>query len=103
MLVFGKFTSFVCCMLSVFLHEMGHAFVGRKLGYQLNLITLMPYGAMLTGKHTPFKSSDDIKIAVAGPVVNIILLALSFVVGFIFPFLHIFLNKTNSNKILIIV
>lgn len=93
MLIFGKFTSFVCCMISVFLHEMGHAFVGRKLGYQLNLITLLPYGAMLSGKNTPFKTGDDIKIAVAGPVVNILLLLLSFLLWLIFPAMHNLLGE----------
>ena len=85
MIVFGKFTSFVCCMLSVLLHEFGHAIVGRRLGYQLNIITLMPYGAMLSGKNTPFKSGDDIKIAVAGPLVNVILIAILLIFWIIFP------------------
>lgn len=73
MLVFGRFIPFACCVASVLLHEYGHAVVGKKLGYQLNKISLMPYGAMLSGKNAVFKPKDDIKIAVAGPVVNVIL------------------------------
>lgn len=93
MLVFGKFASFACCMLSVFLHELGHAFVGRKLGYQLNLITLLPYGAMLSGVHTPFTPKDDIKIAIAGPIVNVILLAISLIFYLLLPVSFNLLNE----------
>ena len=93
MLVFGKFTSFICCMLSVLLHEFGHAFVGKKLGYQLNTITLFPYGAMLSGKHTPFKPKDDIKIAIAGPIVNIVLIIISLIFWFFCPAVPSLLNE----------
>ena len=93
MIIFGKFTSFICCMLSVFLHEIGHAFVGRKLGYQLNLITLLPYGAMLSGSNNPFKSNDDIKISIAGPIVNVLLLLISLLFWLVFPFMQNLLSE----------
>lgn len=85
MLIYGNFTSFLCCLVCVLLHEMGHAYVGRKLGYKLNMITLLPYGAMLSGKNTPFDTNDDIKIAIAGPLVNVVLIILCFVFWWIFP------------------
>ena len=53
---------------------MGHSYVGRRLGYKLNIITLMPYGAMLSGSNAPFDEKDEIKIAIAGPAVNLLII-----------------------------
>lgn len=85
MLFFGQFQVFLCCLLCVILHEMGHSFVGRKLGYKLNMITLLPYGAMLKGDDAPFDKTDEIKIAVAGPIVNAILVILCVALWWVFP------------------
>ena len=85
MFVFGKFQTFLCVILTVLLHEFGHAFVGRKLGYKLNLVTLMPYGAMLSGKNSVLDGDDEIKIGIAGPIVNAILIFANLIVWFIFP------------------
>lgn len=85
MLIFGKFDMFFFAMLTVLLHEMGHSFVGRKLGYKLDLITLLPYGAMLSGKNTPFSTKDEIIIALAGPILNAILIIINLLLWWIFP------------------
>ena len=90
MLVYGKFFAFVSSILCVVLHEMGHSFVGRKLGYKLNMITLMPYGAMLSGQNKMFSFDDEIKIAVAGPLVNVFLFAISLIIYFLFPIINVF-------------
>ena len=85
MLLFGKFRMFFCAMITVLLHEMGHSFVGKKLGYKLDLITLLPYGAMLSGKNSPFSTKDEIKIAIAGPLINSILIIANFILWWFFP------------------
>jgi stage IV sporulation protein FB len=90
MLFFGKLQTFFWCLLCVILHEMGHSIIGKKLGYKLNIITLMPYGAMLSGQSAPFSESDEIKIAIAGPLVNAILIILSIALWWIFPSLYNF-------------
>ena len=88
MIFFGKIQTFLLALASVLLHEMGHSLVGRKLGYKLNIITLLPYGAMLSGKDAPFSESDEIKIAVAGPFVNAILILLFGMLWWIFPIIR---------------
>ena len=85
MLVYGKFATFACCMICVLLHEMGHSIVGRRLGYKLNIITLLPYGAMLSGDNSVFSKGDEIKIAVAGPIVNAVLIIISTPIYLILP------------------
>ena len=79
MIIFGKFSTFLCSIVCVVLHEMGHSVVGRKLGYNLDVITLLPYGAMLSGTNSTFSSDDEIKIAVAGPLVNVFFIVLSLI------------------------
>ena len=93
MIIFGKFQAFLSCLICAILHEMGHSFVGRKLGYKLNIITLMPYGAMLSGKNMPFCEDDEIKIALAGPFVNIILIIFCFVIWWFFPSVYHITNQ----------
>ena len=90
MLIFGRWQIFLWSVLTVILHEMGHSFVGRKLGYKLNVITLLPYGASLSGKNAPFSSNDEIKIAVAGPLVNAFLIIVFVALWWIFPNLYNF-------------
>ena len=90
MLVFGKFQIFLCSLICVILHEMGHSLVGRHLGYKLNIITLLPYGAMLSGNNMPFNQDDEVKIAIAGPIVNVLLIIISLALWWIFPVVYNF-------------
>ena len=90
MIVFGKFQVFLFSLVCVVLHEMGHSLVGRHLGYKLNIITLLPYGAMLSGNNMPFNYDDEIKIAIAGPIVNVFLIVVSVALWWVFPVLYNF-------------
>jgi stage IV sporulation protein FB len=65
---------FVC----VVLHEFGHALVGQRLGTTVQDITLLPIGGVARFQTLPEKPADEIKIAVAGPLVNVALAPLFF-------------------------
>ena len=67
----GRIFRFVICTISALIHELGHSFSASKLGYKLNKITLMPYGAVVTGNIDALNSRDEIKIALAGPLINL--------------------------------
>ncbi|MCH5163350.1 MAG: M50 family metallopeptidase [Clostridiales bacterium] len=69
---FGMAYEFACSLTAVILHEFAHAKVAKRLGYALNEIKLMPYGAALCGKEdiTP---KHEIMIAAAGPALNLVL------------------------------
>ncbi|CAA9461245.1 MAG: Putative zinc metalloprotease MJ0392 [uncultured Rubrobacteraceae bacterium] len=77
--------------LCVVLHEFGHSLVAQKLGIDVTDITLLPIGGVARLKTLPEKPVDEIKIAVAGPLVNVVLapiflgLALAFGVDFSSP------------------
>ena len=92
MIIFGRWKIFLCSLIAVILHEMGHSVIGRRLGYKLNIITLMPYGASLSGSHSPFSDNDEIKIAIAGPLVNTFLILLFVSIWWIFPNVYNFTN-----------
>ncbi len=53
-------------------HECAHAFEASKLGYKLNKIVLMPFGAVLDGDMSDASVRDEIRIALAGPLCNLI-------------------------------
>ena len=76
---------FLCYLLTALLHEIGHAVVAKKLGYKLDQISLLPFGAELSLKNDDFSSSDEIKIAIAGPLVNLFLIIFFVAVWWIFP------------------
>ena len=72
------------------LHELAHAHVARKLGYKLNKVYLLPYGACLSFEEFAFNGTDEIKIAIAGPIANVLLIFITVALWWIFPFSYLF-------------
>lgn len=66
----GKVFSFLVFTLCALVHELGHAYASEKCGYKLKNIKLMPYGAVISGDIDGIRYSDEIKVVVAGPLVN---------------------------------
>lgn len=69
---FGMAYEFVCSLTAVVIHEFAHARVAKKLGYALNEIRLMPYGAALC-MNADITPKHEILIAAAGPIINLVL------------------------------
>ncbi len=86
----GYFNLFLVYLLTVVLHEFAHAFVASRLGYKLNNIKLMPYGASLSGQNSFFSSKDEISIAIAGPAFNLILATLICAVWWLEPITYVY-------------
>lgn len=84
----GKVFSFLVYTLTAVIHELGHFYASEKLGYRLNRIVLMPYGALISGNLEDVTYKDEALIALFGPLVNVIT-ALFFVsLWWFFPSLY---------------
>ena len=77
----------------VVLHELGHALVARRSGVAVRSIILLPIGGVTLmedmGRQTP-DPARDIRISVAGPLVNLAIAAISgaFILAFL-PQVHL--------------
>jgi Zn-dependent protease len=72
---FGAF--FMCCLFAcVVLHELGHSLVAQQLGVRVREIVLLPIGGVARLSGDPKKPLHELLIAVAGPLVNVILAVL---------------------------
>ncbi|MBR1867004.1 MAG: site-2 protease family protein [Clostridia bacterium] len=81
----GKVFSFLAFTFTAVIHEAGHAFAAEKLGYKLKNVCLMPYGAVISGDVSGLKLRDEIKIVVAGPLINLLLGLSTLALWWIFP------------------
>lgn len=86
----GRIFIFVIYTLSAVAHELGHSLVASNAGYRLNKITLMPFGAVVSGDIDGLKLSDEIKIALAGPFTNIAIGLFFVATWWIFPITYAF-------------
>jgi Zn-dependent protease/CBS domain-containing protein len=68
---------FVC----VVLHEYGHSLVAQRLGIEIQDITVLPIGGVARLKSLPEKPWDEVKIAIAGPLVNVVLAPIFFAIA----------------------
>lgn len=87
----GGFILYLFLFSSVVLHELGHSFVAKKYGVHIEKILLLPIGGMAIMDKIP--EEGEFKIAIAGPIVSMILGVLFLVLS---SFYDISLLKINS-------
>lgn len=71
--LFGGLPQFVICVLTALLHECGHIFCAARMGFECSEISLMPYGAAATCDIEGISPADEVRLALAGPLVNLLL------------------------------
>lgn len=83
--VTGKIFVFFLYCFSAVIHELGHSLVAQAFGYRLNKITLMPFGAVVSGETDYQRRKEEIVIALAGPMVNLFVGIFFVAVWWVFP------------------
>ncbi|MFD1586556.1 site-2 protease family protein [Halorientalis brevis] len=64
--------------LGVFLHELGHSLVARRYGVHIEAITLWFLGGLAQFEEFPDSWTQELKIAIAGPIVSVVIGALCY-------------------------
>lgn len=74
-IVFGSFvvTAVFACVLA---HEMGHALAAQRYGLSVHDVTLLPIGGVARIEHGPLTPRTETIIALAGPLVNVVIAGL---------------------------
>ncbi len=67
----GKVFLFLTATFTALLHEYGHALCAERLGYKMNKILLMPYGAVVNGVIEGISYKDEVIVALSGPLINL--------------------------------
>ncbi len=87
LLVAGKGFELGASALAVAAHECGHYFSAKKRGFVLKDLSLMPYGAVMYAEDG-LPDRDGWAIALAGPVVNLLVCAVIGTAWWFFPQLY---------------
>ncbi|OFW76508.1 MAG: peptidase M50, partial [Alicyclobacillus sp. RIFOXYA1_FULL_53_8] len=79
----GLWRELVVLFLLVMLHELGHAAVATHYGYEVEEVSLLPFGgvASISYGSIGFSPRHEGAIAIAGPLVNLALVVLALVLG----------------------
>ncbi|MBR2871691.1 MAG: site-2 protease family protein [Clostridia bacterium] len=86
----GRIFVFLTVTLCALVHELGHSFSASRAGYRLNKITLMPFGAVVQGDTEDLAPKDQIKIALAGPLVNLAVGIFFVAVWWVYPEAYVY-------------
>jgi len=69
----NSLTFLLLLFLCVLAHEFGHIFTARAFGVPTPDVTLLPIGGVARLERIPEKPSEELLVAIAGPLVNVVI------------------------------
>ena len=97
----GKVFLFLNFTLTALIHEIGHSITAERLGYKMNKITLMPYGTVVNGAIEGLSYKDEIKIAISGPLFNMMICVLFTCLFWLIPEFYPYLESVVFSNLCI--
>lgn len=70
--------------ITVVLHELTHSYVAQKYGVEIERIVLLPIGGVSAMKELPRDPHQELRIAIAGPLTNLVIAAVLYPIYLIF-------------------
>ena len=102
--IFGGLPIYLMYALTALLHECGHMFCASKMGFRCEKISLMPYGASVICDTEGIRAVDEIKLALAGPAVNLFLCILCAGLWWFYPVTYAYTDTVfKANAVMLIV
>lgn len=90
--ILGQFLILLNYLLVMVIHEYGHAIMASKLGYGIRNLKLLPFGICLNLTSSKMENKDEILIALAGPLINLVCFVLCMAIWWLFPVTFMFLE-----------
>lgn len=88
-------------VLAIIVHELGHYVVAKKLGYTLSKFSFSPYGVSLSYTNEDLDFRDELLIALAGPVANLVSALLIVGVWWLFPSFYFYTESLVSISVVL--
>lgn len=97
----GELFLFLMSTLIALQHECAHAFAAAKLGYKLNKIVLMPFGAVIDGDLKNIGFRDEIFVALCGPLCNLLTAVFFVAIWWFHPTMYAFTDTACYSSLTI--
>lgn len=98
---FGWYNDIFYYIVVLVLHEYGHYFATLKLGYSVEGLVFAVYGSALKSNNC-YKPKDEVIIAFAGPLVNMLLILCTLSLWWLFPSLYLFTRSFLIANIMVL-